>query len=150
MAIYNPHRQFPAIQIVASVLKYSFLVLVTFATLFAIGEDEETVEDRLVSFAKVCMEGEDCGTVAPVVVASGRSGVEVYKAHCFACHETGVSNAPLVAAEEWLARLEEKGLDTLLANTKTGFNVVMPAMGTCMNCSDAELKASIDYLIYGE
>lgn len=133
-------------------LKLSFLVVITCATLVAIGQDEskETVEDRLKPFGNLCMQGEDCGTVAPVTVSVSRSGVEVYNAHCFACHATGVSEAPLVGAEEWQTRLNEKGAETLFANTKAGFNVVMPAMGTCMNCTDAELQAAIDYLIYGE
>ena len=119
-------------------LKLSFLVVIACATLVAVGQDEseETVEDRLKPFGNLCMQGEDCGTVAPVTVS--------------ACHATGVSEAPLVGAEEWKTRLNEKGAETLLANTKTGFNVVMPAMGTCMNCTDAELQAAIDYLIYGE
>ena len=133
-------------------LKLVLLFVLACATLFAIGQDEsgETVEDRLKPFGNICMEGEDCGSVVPVTVAVSRSGIEVYNAHCFACHATGVSEAPLVAAEEWQVRLEEKGAEMLLANTKTGFNVVMPAMGTCMNCTDAELQAAIDYLVTGE
>lgn len=133
-------------------LKLSFLVAVLCTTLIVIGQDEskETVEDRLQPFGNICMQGEDCGTVAPVTLSVTRSGVEVYNAHCFACHATGVSGALLVGAEEWQTRLEEKGAETLLANTKAGFNVVMPAMGTCMNCTDTELQAAIDYLIYGE
>ena len=132
--------------------KLFFIVVIVCTTLFAIGQDEskETVEDRLQPFGNLCMQGEDCGTVAPVTVSISRSGIEVYNAHCFACHATGVSEAPLVGAEEWQTRLNEKGAETLLANTKAGFNVVMPAMGTCMNCTDAELQAAIDYLIYGE
>ena len=133
-------------------LKLSFILVVACATFVAIGQDgsEETVEDRLQPFGNLCMQGEDCGTVAPVTVSVIRSGIEVYNAHCFACHATGVSEAPLVGAEEWKTRLDEKGAETLLANTKAGFNVVMPAMGTCMNCTDAELQAAIDYLINGE
>ena len=132
--------------------KLSSLGVLVVATLFAIGQDEskETVEDRLQPFGNLCMQGEDCGTVAPVTLSVSRSGVEVYNAHCFACHATGVSEAPLVGAEEWQTRLNEKGAETLFANTKAGFNVVMPAMGTCMNCTDTELQAAIDYLIYGE
>ena len=133
-------------------LKLSFLLVIACATFVAIGQDEseETVEDRLQPFGNLCMQGEDCGTVAPVTVSVSRSGIEVYNSHCFACHATGVSEAPLVGAEEWLTRLNEKGAETLLANTKAGFNIVMPAMGTCMNCTDTELQAAIDYLIYGE
>ncbi len=134
-------------------LKRTFFILIAFATAIAIAQDEltqERVEDRLTPFGNLCLEGQDCGSVAPIAVKTGRSGIEVYNAHCFACHATGVSNAPLVGAEDWQTRLNEKGAAVLLANTKTGFNVVMPAMGTCMNCTDDELQAAIDYLITGE
>lgn len=118
--------------------------------LFAVADEESSLEDRLTPFGKVCMEGEDCGSAAPAVVVKMRSGIEVYNAHCFACHATGVSEAPLVGAEDWQIRLNEKGPEVLMANTKAGFNVVMPPMGTCMNCSDAELQAAIDYMVNGE
>ena len=38
-----------------------------------------------------------------------------------------------------------KGMDALLQTTKTGLNL-MPMMGLCMSCSDAELQAAIDYM----
>lgn len=134
-------------------LKLLFALSVLALTVVAIGQAEEageTVEDRLKPFGNVCMEGEDCGSVAPVATVATRSGIEVYNAHCFACHATGVSNAPLVGAEDWQTKLEEKGAELLLENTRAGFNVVMPPMGTCMTCSDAELQAAIDYMITGE
>ena len=150
--LYNPRRLNVPIKPRMQFLKLSFLFALVCTTLFVIGQDEsrETVEDRLQPFGNLCMQGEDCGTVAPVTVSVSRSGIEVYNAHCFACHATGVSEAPLVGAEEWQVRLNEKGAETLLANTRAGFNVVMPAMGTCMNCTDAELQAAIDYLVNGE
>ena len=150
--IYNPRRYLVPNPLYMQFFKLSFFIVLASTTLFAIGQDEskETLEDRLKPFGNLCMQGEDCGTVAPVTLSGSRSGIEVYNAHCFACHATGVSEAPLVGVEEWQTRLNEKGAETLLANTKAGFNVVMPAMGTCMNCTDAELQAAIDYLIYGE
>ena len=111
---------------------------------------DETVESRLQPFGKVCMQGEDCGEAQVAAVSSGgRTGIEVYNKHCFACHATGVSEDPLVASEAWLPRLE-KGDEVLMTNTRNGFNVTMPPMGTCMDCSDAELKAAIDYMVTGE
>ena len=123
---------------------------IAFLVWVASANEEESVEDRLQPFGKVCMEGEDCGSAAPAVVLNVRSGIEVYNKHCFACHATGVSEAPLVGAEEWQVRLNEKGAEVMMANTKAGFNVVMPPMGTCMDCSDAELQAAIDYMVNGE
>ena len=129
----------------------AIIVLTALVGVLVSGEEGETVEDRLQPFGNICLEGDDCGGVQEVaVVSNGRSGKEVYDAHCFACHATGVSEAPLVGAEDWQVRLAEKGEALMFANTKTGFNVVMPPMGTCMNCSDDELKAAITYLIEGE
>ena len=111
---------------------------------------EETVADRLKPFGKVCMEGEDCGEAKPVMVTQGgRGALEIYNKHCFACHATGVSEAPLVGAETWQPRLE-KGWDVLMENTRNGFNTVMLPMGTCMDCTDEEFRAAIEYMITGE
>ena len=114
-------------------------------------ESAESIEDRIQPFGKVCMEGEDCGAAQPVNVASagGRDGKTIYDKHCFACHATGVSDAPLVGADTWQPRLD-KGMDVLLENTRNGFNVTMPPMGTCMDCTDEEFKASIEYMVTGE
>lgn len=116
------------------------------------GEEEmgETVADRLQPFGKVCLQGEDCGEAQPVMVAQGgRGALEIYNKHCFACHATGVSEAPLVGADTWQPRLE-KGWDVLMENTRNGFNTVMPPMGTCMDCTDEEFRAAIEYMITGE
>ena len=107
------------------------------------------IEERTRPFGELCLEGDDCGGVqapAPVVVqAAGRSGAEVYVLRCHVCHEGGLNNAPRIGdAEAWQSRLE-KGMDELLRTTKEGLNL-MPAMGTCMDCSDAELRAAIEHM----
>ena len=48
-------------------------------------------------------------------------------------------------AAAWEPRVA-KGLDELMASTVNGINA-MPAKGTCMNCSDDELSAAVDYMI---
>lgn len=74
------------------------------------------------------------------------TGEQVYNKFCFACHATGVTDAPRFAnAEDWAPRIA-KGIDTLMATTVSGLNL-MPAMGTCMACSDEELRAAVDYLV---
>ena len=77
-----------------------------------------------------------------------RTALDIYNKHCFACHATGVSEAPLVGADTWQPRLE-KGMEILLENTRKGFNVVMPPMGTCMDCTDDEFIETIEYMITG-
>ena len=59
---------------------------------------------------------------------------------------TGASDAPLFAdAEAWAPRIA-KGMDTLVASTINGLGM-MPAKGTCMNCSDEEIAAAVDYIV---
>lgn len=109
-----------------------------------------TLEERLEPFGKSCLEGEDCGSAAPAMgtgAGTGLSAKEIYDKYCHVCHQTGVSEAPLFASDQWDERVE-KGADVLLENSKKGFNL-MPPMGTCLDCSDEELQASIDYLISG-
>ncbi len=69
----------------------------------------------------------------------------LYIQSCYGCHSSGAAGAPRSGnTEQWALRLQ-KGLDTLLANTKNGINS-MPAKGMCMNCSDDDFRALILFL----
>lgn len=107
------------------------------------------VEERTAPFGKLCLKGEQCGAAeaaATPVAATALSGGDVYDRFCHTCHGTGLNEAPKIGdAEAWAPRLA-KGMDTLLQTTRTGLNL-MPMMGLCMSCSDAELQAAIDYMI---
>jgi cytochrome c5 len=75
-----------------------------------------------------------------------RSGAEIYRDYCAACHSGGLQGAPVANdAAEWTPRLE-KGFDALFQNAKLGVDG-MPPMGVCMDCSDAELKAAINEML---
>lgn len=128
--------------------------------LSATGNDEEEwkrrqdIEANLKPFGKLCLIGEDCGTVDAydpnrMPRGTGLSGKGVYDKYCFACHEEGVAEAPLVGADTWDPRVAQ-GYDVLLKHTKEGFGEEMPPMGTCLDCTDSELEAAIRYLITGE
>ncbi len=45
----------------------------------------------------------------------------------------------------WALKLE-KGIDAVYANAINGIRG-MPARGTCMSCSDDEVKSAIDYIL---
>lgn len=135
------------------VRKQALGIVAALAAGFALGQAVpfDTVADiaeRTRPFGELCLRGEDCGgetTVPAPVAAQQRSGEAVYNAHCHVCHATGLNDAPKLAdAAAWATRLE-KGAEVLLQVTKEGLNT-MPPMGTCMNCSDAELRAAIDYM----
>ncbi len=108
----------------------------------------ETLEDRIKPAGSLCMAGDDCASAnLQVAAADGpRSGEAVYTSKCATCHATGAAGAPKLGdAAAWSARLG-KGMDTLYTNAIKGFNG-MPAKGLCFDCSDDEIKASVDYLV---
>ena len=79
-------------------------------------------------------------------VAAARDGQTVYKTACFACHDAGVAGAPKLGDKAaWAPRIA-KGNDALYSALQNGLNA-MPPKGTCMNCSDDELKAVLDYMV---
>ena len=109
------------------------------------GTDDD-IRDRLAPFGSLCRAGDDCGSSAAVADTGPLSGEAVYNQFCFACHATGASEAPIFAdAEAWAPRID-KGMDTLMTSTLNGIGM-MPPKGTCMNCSDDELQAAVDYMV---
>jgi len=75
-----------------------------------------------------------------------RSGADVYRDFCAVCHSGGWQGAPIANdAGEWKDRVNA-GKDALFKNAKNGLNA-MPAMGTCMDCSDEELKGAIEEML---
>jgi len=75
-----------------------------------------------------------------------RSGEEIYSANCQGCHSSGVMGAPKFASlEDWAPRID-LGLDKLTLSAITGKGG-MPARGTCMDCSDNEIKLTVQYML---
>ncbi|MBL0289967.1 MAG: cytochrome c5 family protein [Betaproteobacteria bacterium] len=86
---------------------------------------------------------------APVAVAAAApaaaDGKKVYDTACVACHATGVAGAPKFADKAaWAPRLKT-GADALYASALKGKGA-MPAKGGNAALSDAEVKASVDYM----
>lgn len=129
-------------------IKFS-AVVVAVLSLHVFAEKSETLEDRIKPAGSLCMEGDDC---AAAPVASGgsasepRSGQVVYESKCTTCHATGAAGAPKLGdAAAWASRAD-KGIETLYTHAIKGFNG-MPAKGLCFDCSDDEIKASVDYML---
>ncbi len=73
-------------------------------------------------------------------------GEKIYKQSCQACHANGVANAPKPGDKAaWAPRIAT-GIDAMLAVAKNGKGA-MPPKGTCMGCSDDELKSAIEYMV---
>ncbi len=126
--------------------KVSWLALAVVA--LASFASAETVEDRIKPVGSVCMAGDDCASGAIQLAAADgpRSGEDVYKKACTTCHAAGIAGAPKLGdVAAWAPRIE-KGIDVLYTSAIKGLNG-MPAKGMCFDCSDDELKASVDYMV---
>lgn len=113
------------------------------------GTNDE-IRERLKPFGELCRTGDECAAGNAAAAAGGEpmTGEQVYNQYCGTCHGAGVAGAPVfgdVAA--WEPRIA-KGLDTLWEHTRNGINA-MPPKGTCMNCSDDELRNAMDYMVDG-
>ena len=72
---------------------------------------------------------------------------KTYQATCFACHGTGAAHSPEVGDQiEWEIRMD-KGMDTLVQNTISGLNGIMPPRGLCATCSDEQLRAIVEFMV---
>jgi cytochrome c5 len=73
-------------------------------------------------------------------------GKAIYDTKCFACHNAGVAGAPKLGDKAaWEPRIAT-GMDAMLAVAIKGKGA-MPPKGTCMDCSDDELKSAIQYMV---
>ncbi|KJS09026.1 MAG: cytochrome C [Gammaproteobacteria bacterium BRH_c0] len=108
---------------------------------------EKAVAERLAPEGEVVLESEVVST-APVAAAGGepRSAEEIYNKFCLSCHMTGAAGAPKLGdVAAWAPRIEQ-GIETLYTHGIQGIRG-MPPRGLCMDCSDDEIKATVDYMV---
>ena len=109
---------------------------------------DEAIKARTAPVGQVYLEGENVAAAAAAVPTGPRSGADVFGASCFACHGTGAMGAPKKGdAAAWAPR-KAQGMDVLVDHAINGFNA-MPPKGTCMDCSDDEIKAAIEHMLEG-
>lgn len=110
---------------------------------------EHSIAQRLAPVGKVRV-----ATTAPSTATAGtastsvmeNSGKNRYEASCAVCHASGVAGAPTLGDKAgWKPRIT-KGLDTLVKNAMIGLNA-MPPKGTCMTCSDEEIRKTVEYMV---
>ncbi|EKF73705.1 cytochrome c5 [Alcanivorax hongdengensis A-11-3] len=80
---------------------------------------------------------------------ASRSPDQIYRGYCSQCHAGGSNGAPRVGPAHrmaWSDEMEEDGFEGLVSAAIHGQNA-MPARGTCFDCSDAELRATVIYML---
>ncbi|MEI6897610.1 MAG: cytochrome c5 family protein [Psychromonas sp.] len=128
------------------------LLIALTTSLFTVAAVANTsIADRIAPVGDVYLEGEivTASTAsAPSEPAGPRSGEKIYNTYCIACHGTGVAGSPIKGnADAWGPRIAG-GKDQLIKHALEGFNA-MPARGTCTDCSDDEIIATVAFLIKG-
>jgi len=109
---------------------------------------EKAMSERLAPAGEVSLVGEVSSAPAASSGGGSRSGDDVYNKSCKTCHGAGMAGAPKFGApDQWAARID-KGMDTMYTSAISGFQG-MPPKGLCMDCSDDELKAAVDYMVDG-
>ena len=105
---------------------------------------EEAVAERIAPVGHVVKAGQ---VVAVVCCWRRRAFRQRYLWHqLHGLPHFWVAGAPMLGdAGAWADRLT-KGIETVYTNAINGING-MPARGTCMDCSDDEVIAAIDYIL---
>lgn len=102
--------------------------------------DFEAANARIQPLAKVKLAPPAAASAPP----GSRSGEELYKAVCGACHETGVAGAPKTADQAaWAPRIG-MGLATLTKTSIAGKGAMPPKGGS--DATDEELARAIVFM----
>lgn len=100
---------------------------------------DEAVAARIKPVGQVTLGAAGAGSGA------AKSGEEIYKAVCMACHAAGVLNAPKIGDKAVWAKLIADGLDTIAAVAIKGVRQ-MPPRGGNPDLSDLDMRRAIVYM----
>ena len=77
-----------------------------------------------------------------------KRGQQVYANVCVLCHLQGKDNAPRIGDQaNWLMRIKQSGRAALYRHAINGFNK-MPPKGACITCTNNDINAAVDYIIF--
>ncbi|MEO7433341.1 MAG: c-type cytochrome [Dokdonella sp.] len=77
-------------------------------------------------------------------------GKTIYGNLCHSCHEKGVAGAPMISDKPAWAPRVAQGLETLVKHAIEGYNGkagIMPAKGGNPALSDAQVKATVEWMV---
>ena len=107
---------------------------------------DNAVLERIKPVGEVRIDSSNMVASVETTETAERSGEEIYNSKCAGCHTSGIMGAPKYASlSDWSSRID-LGLDKLTASAIAGKGG-MPARGTCMDCSDDEIKVTVQYML---
>ncbi|MGB1150383.1 MAG: c-type cytochrome [Candidatus Pseudothioglobus sp.] len=130
------------------------MIFIGYMSLTSMGSDsshsntivDNSVLERIKPVGEVRVDTSTMVASAESTETAERSGEEIYNSKCAGCHNSGIMGAPKYAAlADWSSRID-LGLDKLTASAIAGKGG-MPARGTCMDCSDNEIKVTVKYML---
>jgi cytochrome c5 len=87
---------------------------------------------------------------AQVAYGGTTDGHEIYGQLCHSCHEAGVAGSPKMDDKAAWAPRVAQGMDTLIKHATEGFTGktgVMPAKGGNPSLNDAQIKATVEWMV---
>lgn len=132
-------------------MKWFVVVLLSCCSLVLYASDDmerQETQLRIQPVGQVSVQNEpNAETKILASVAKKEPGQETYEQYCTVCHKEGLAGAPKFRNEQdWKPRLVGRTLEDLVASSIKGLNA-MPTKGTCLKCSDDDLKAAISYML---
>ena len=107
---------------------------------------ENSVLERIKPVGEVRIDTSTQVASAEIVETAVRSGEEIYNSKCAGCHTSGVMGSPKFASlEDWAPRID-LGLEKLTLSAIAGKGG-MPAKGTCMDCTDNDIKITVQHML---
>ena len=107
--------------------------------------EKETTSPQEAAPAQTTAEPPAADKPADTQIASA-AGQNIYQKSCHASHAAGIAGAPKLGDKAaWAPRIA-KGNDALFSSVKNGLKA-MPPKGTCMTCSEDELRAAVEYMV---
>jgi cytochrome c5 len=116
-----------------------FITVLLFLCSFSMHANNDSNKETLLN--------ESVAKVAAEATQQEDTGHTTYDQFCVICHQDGVASAPKFRNEtDWKSRLAGRTVDDLVSSATKGLNL-MPAQGTCSECTEADLKAAIQYML---
>jgi cytochrome c5 len=148
--VHDPHSSFiKTPQQLVIVILLAFLVpIIVIILLVQLVTSQPTSDPNALSPEAVSKRLQPVGTVefgAPQAAPGARTGEDITKTVCAACHQAGVANAPKLGdAKEWAPRIKA-GLDQMVQIVINGKGA-MPARGGDTSLTDAEITRAVVFM----
>ncbi len=107
--------------------------------------DEKAIIQRIHPEGEVTIEAGSATVVetSKVVLDIGQ---QHYEQVCHICHGAGLAGAPKIGDKaDWAPRIAD-GMATMVKRAIEGYKA-MPPKGTCTNCSDDDIKKTVEYMV---